>query len=90
MAHPEDTKRNLLDELEKVEAEAAQLRRDIAAGPCREHGHDWRSSGGKNADCGLYCSCSVPVNVCSKCGDCDYGQNPEAEEVRALCAATSN
>jgi len=77
---------NLQAELERVEAEAARLRREIAAGPCREHGHDWQSYGGANAGCCEECSCSVPVNVCAKCGDCDYGQNEIADEVRSECA----
>ncbi len=80
----------LQDELARVEAEAARLRREIAAGPCREHGHDWQSYGGKNAGCGANCGCSVPVNVCAKCGDCDYGENDEAEAVRTDCAAQSS
>jgi hypothetical protein len=74
-------------QLEAAEAEAARIRREIAQGPCREFGHDWRHHGGANAVCDLECSCSVPVHVCSKCGDCDYGQNPEAEQKRAECAA---
>lgn len=51
-----------------------------------EKGHDWRSTGGCNADCHKNCACSVPVNVCSRCGDCDYGENQEADEVRKSCA----
>ena len=78
---------DLLDELAKVEAQAHALRREIAQGPCREYGHDWQFYGGANAGCGPDCGCSVPVNVCSKCGDCDYGQNAEAPKIRAECAA---
>ncbi len=52
-----------------------------------EAGHDWHSIGGCNAGCHEDCSCSVPVNVCSRCGDCDYGKNDEAAEVRAHCDA---
>ena len=77
---------DLLLELERAEAKAANLRRQIAQGPCREGGHDWKSSGGANAGCGHDCGCSVPVNVCSKCGDCDYGDNEEAEAIRTDCA----
>jgi hypothetical protein len=50
-----------------------------------EAGHDWQSSGGCNANCGPDCSCSVPVNVCSRCGVCDYGDNEDAKTVRAIC-----
>lgn len=77
-------------ELEATEARVAQLKREIAAGPCREYGHDWQSYGGRNAGCGDGCQCSVPVNVCSKCGDCDYGDNAEAASILAKCAETDN
>lgn len=77
---------NLFDELEKVEAKAAALRKEIAAGPCREYGHDWKHIGGRNAGCGVGCNCSIPVHICQKCGDCDYGDNPEATEKIADCA----
>ena len=51
-----------------------------------ERGHDWQSIGGCNAGCDPdYCGCSVPVNVCARCGDSDYGDNDEAEKVRADC-----
>ncbi len=49
-------------------------------------GHDWVSKGGCNAGCHEFCSCSVPVNECSRCGDCDYGKNDEATLVRSKCA----
>jgi hypothetical protein len=77
---------DLQSELEKAQAHVASLQRQIAAGPCRELGHDWQSYGGANAGCTSSCSCSVPVNVCTKCGDCDYGQNAEADRIRAECA----
>jgi hypothetical protein len=79
---------DLTQQLAKAEAEASRLRREIAQGPCREYGHDWQFSGGMNAGCdgGDCCACSVPVHTCSKCNDCDYGDNPEADEVRADCA----
>jgi hypothetical protein len=51
-----------------------------------EAGHDWQSTGGCNAGCHDDCSCSVPVRICTRCGDCDYGDNAEAEQVRADCA----
>lgn len=50
-------------------------------------GHDWQSLGGCNAGCHEQCSCSVPANVCRRCDDCDYGQNLDAENIRAECAA---
>lgn len=52
-----------------------------------ERGHDWQSVGGCNAGCKPLCVCSIPVNECSRCGDCDYGDNDEARCVRALCEA---
>lgn len=75
--------------LDAAEAEAARLRREIAAASCAEVGHDWQHCGGKNAGCGPDCGCSVPVNACAKCGDCDYGDNEEADQVRAKCAEGS-
>lgn len=80
---------SLQDKLARVEAEAARLRREIATGPCREHGHDWKSYGGQNAGCCSDCTCSVPVNVCAKCGEFDFGENGEAELIRSDCAAQS-
>jgi hypothetical protein len=78
---------DLFEKLTEIEAQAAQIRREIAQGPCREYGHSWKFLGGANAGCGLYCSCSVSVHQCEKCGDCDYGENAEAEEVRRQCVA---
>lgn len=51
-----------------------------------ERGHDMQSIGGCNAGCHEDCDCSVPVHTCTRCGDCDYGKNDEAEQVRADCA----
>jgi len=51
-----------------------------------EREHDWQSVGGCNAGCSDTCGCSVPVNTCSRCGDSDYGDNAEADAVRAHCA----
>lgn len=75
---------SLRDELERAEAEAARLRRAIAAASCREAGCDMQFAGGKN--CGCHDGgCSVPVYVCSRCGDSDYGDNQEAAAIRAEC-----
>lgn len=76
---------DLLQQLADAEAEAARLRRAIAQGPCQEFGHDWQFHGGRNAGCADWCGCSVPVGVCSKCGDCDYGDTTEADRIRAKC-----
>lgn len=50
-----------------------------------ENGHDMQSIGGCNAGCDPFCICSVPVNRCTRCGDCDYGENEEADRTRAEC-----
>lgn len=76
---------SLTKALEDAEATVSRLRLQIAQGTCAEVGHDWRHLGGKNAGCGDGCGCSVPVNECAKCGDCDYGDTAEADEVRAQC-----
>lgn len=58
---------------------------------CVSGNHDWRFIGGRNADCergAMDCGCSIPVHECARCGDCDYGDNDEADQVRANCAAT--
>lgn len=55
---------------------------------CAVLGHNWVMRGGKNAGCTedlRDCGCSVPVNECDACGDCDYGDNDEADAVRARC-----
>lgn len=81
---------SLESQLAEAEALAEHLRREIAQGPCRNYGHDWQFSGGANAGCDSRngdncCACSVPVHTCTKCGDCDYGDNAEADEVRCDC-----
>lgn len=78
----------LATQLAEAEARVAQLRREIAAGPCAQFGHDWKLVGGRNACCEAEasCSCSIPVNVCAKCSDCDYGENQEAADVIRNCA----
>jgi hypothetical protein len=52
---------------------------------CTVLGHDWQHIGGANAGCGPGCACSVPVHECRTCGDCDYGDNEEADGVRRAC-----
>jgi len=63
-------------------------------GAC-ESGHEWEFSGGANCSCrwrdvstGDLChgNCSVPVNRCRVCGDCDYGVNDDASAAREACA----
>ena len=52
-----------------------------------EKGHDMHHIGGCNAGCDLGndCWCSVPVFKCSRCSECDYGENEEAEFLRKRC-----
>jgi hypothetical protein len=82
---------DLRRELEEAEARAAALRRKIAAASCHEVGHRWKFIGGRNCCCeavevGEHGGCSVPVHECAVCGDCDYGDNEEADDIRAACA----
>lgn len=60
-------------------------KRDFIFLGCQRGNHEWQSIGGCNAGCSDDCYCSVPVNECSRCGDCDYGDNEDAEQVRENC-----
>jgi hypothetical protein len=75
----------LTDKLAAARAEVARLERIAATATCREVGCDMQHVGGRNCGCegGV---CSVPVYVCTRCGDSDYGVNAEAAERRAECA----
>lgn len=59
----------------------------IAGGshPCAVLGHRWKFTGGCNCGCRDDVACSVPVHECEACGDCDYGENEEADQVRRDC-----
>lgn len=72
--------------LDRLIAEASVLAGGIH--PCHILGHQWVHIGGRWCGCGDTSpwSCSVPVHECRSCGDCDYGDNDEAEEVIADCA----
>jgi hypothetical protein len=71
--------------LDRLIAEASVL----AGGdhPCAVLGHAWVHIGGRWCGCENTESrgCSVPVSECEACGDCDYGDNEEADEIRATC-----
>lgn len=75
----------LRDRLEAAKAEVERLQSQIKQESCQKVGHNWETYGGMNAGCCESCGCSVPVNVCSKCGDCDYGDSSEAAEIRQQC-----
>jgi hypothetical protein len=78
----------LAEKIAAAKAEVARLERSAHAATCAEMGHDMRSIGGCNAGCDDACGCSVPVHECAVCGDCDYGVNDEAAEVRRRCELT--
>lgn len=83
----EDAGKKLTKALAAARDEVARLERAVAGAPCHEVGCDMVSLGGCNAGCGDCCGCSVPVFVCTRCGDSDYGDNDEARQTRADCAA---
>lgn len=64
------------------------MERDFIFLGCYWGKHDWQHIGGCNAGCDPYCNCSIPVHECARCGDCDYGRNPEADDVRAECLSS--
>lgn len=78
---------DIREQIAHLQAEAVRLQRQLDEGSCEELGHDWRFIGGCNASCELErsCGCSVPVHECQRCGDCDYGDNAEASEIRERC-----
>lgn len=78
---------DLREQLEHHAGEVARLEREIRAAPCREVGHRMKHIGGMNAGCSEWCACSVPVHSCEVCGDSDYGDNDDAVQARADCAA---
>jgi hypothetical protein len=75
----------LADQIEQARDALARLERQAAGATCDELGHDWHSLGGCNCGCHEDACCSVPVHECSRCKDCDYGQNSEADHIRATC-----
>lgn len=63
------------------------MKRDFLFLHCQDC-HDWQLLGGRWAGCEAgddRCACSLPVNVCRRCGDCDYGENDEAAEILQAC-----
>lgn len=70
-------------DLSRLIAEASVLAGGVH--PCNVLGHKWVFLGGAHASCECGGGCSVPVYECSACGDCDYGENVEADEIKAEC-----
>lgn len=62
------------------------MARDFIFVNCVHGDHDWQSTGGCHCGCEDGRSCSVPVHECTRCGDCDYGDNDEARDIVAKCA----
>ena len=60
------------------------IKRDFLFLNCWGGGHAWESIGGCNCGCEDG-RCSVPVLCCTRCGDCDYGDNEEAKDIRRNC-----
>lgn len=86
----------LTEEINAARVNLARLERIAATATCRELGCDMQSTGGANCGCEFEVQhhgetiivsgcCSVPVNKCSRCGDCDYGDNADATETRRSC-----
>lgn len=63
----------------KVDAALSQL-------ACAQGDHRWKFIGCGGCCCDDIGGCSLPVHQCEECGDCDYGDNPESDEIRAKCA----
>lgn len=77
----------------EIEATASRLRwmqHQLEHGTCADVGHDWQSIGGCNCGCFPDAVCSVAVMQCTRCGDCDYGDSPQADEQRASCQDHAN
>lgn len=74
----------LAAQLANARAEVIRLERLALVASCAEAGHRWVLIGGTNCGCEDGC-CSMPVNECKVCRDCDYGDNPEASSIRVAC-----
>lgn len=77
---------DLQAQLEEALAEVDRLKRRILAAPCSEVGHRWELLGGKWCGCHEDAACGLPVYQCAVCGDCDYGENAEAADIRRHCS----
>lgn len=75
----------LADQIAEAKANLERLEQQALSATCADLGHDWHSIGGCNCGCHADASCSVPVNTCRRCGDCDYGDNADANQKRVEC-----
>ena len=75
---------NLRELINEKRKELEALEQSAKSESCLKLGHDWIFSGGKNCGC-VDGDCSVPVHKCSRCGDCDYGDNAEADRLKESC-----
>lgn len=80
----------LAEEILAAEAHLALLRKQAESATCAEVGHDWKMIGGVNcATAGGCGDCSVPVNECARCKDCDYGEGDDAKHQVEACRCTA-
>lgn len=76
---------DLQDRLQKARDELAALEREARLASCAQAGHRMAHVGGCNCGCPDG-QCSVPVHECRVCEISDYGDNEEADDIRAACA----
>lgn len=73
---------SLADDIDAAEWHLAALKLRFATATCTEAGHRWRLVGGRSVGCCPdWCRCSVLVNECATCGECDYGHPAEAKVI---------
>ena len=71
-----------------IPKEVTDERQRKAEKKCAAKGHRWAVDGGTcvpNCDLGEFCGCFVEVRTCTRCGDCDYGDTPDAKKVLTAC-----
>lgn len=75
----------LHEQLRAAETEVERIKREMyrANFGCAVAGHQWKFVGCAPCLCAPGGGHSIPVHECLCCGDCDYGDNPEGDHVRA-------
>ncbi len=76
---------NLSEKIMEAQSRLELLQRLASMATCEEMGHRMVHLGGVNCGCFKDACCSIPVHTCSRCGDCDYGDNIEAKATKAAC-----